>query len=219
MTNIEAAQAIRSDWENRLQPTTAAHDEFAALIDATRAVQEAVTRSRPTPAAAARIAAALGEIATDLREFEVDEDGQPAGKRYDLAGRGHPLPPPLHIDTVTGTTVAARVTVGRFHSGRYALNGGVTTLIFDEILARLANAGGRPWGRTAYLTVHFRAPAPLHTELRVTAELLRQEGRKRFLRGAMHHGDLLVAEAEGLWVELKPEQTQNFSIATEVSGR
>ncbi|MCX4098463.1 hotdog fold domain-containing protein [Nocardia sp. alder85J] len=221
MTNIEAASDIwEPSWEARLEPTAVGADEFAALIEATRAVQEAVTRSCPTPAAAARVAAALREIASELEEFEADEDGQLAGKRYDLAGRGHPLPVPLHIETVTDTAASARIVVGRFHSGRYALNGGVTTLIFDEILARVANGGNRPWARTACLTVQFRAPAPLHTELRVTAELVGREGRKRFMRGAMYHGDQVVAEAEGLWVELRPEQTQIFSNnGTEVSER
>ncbi|MQY26037.1 PaaI family thioesterase [Nocardia aurantia] len=220
MTNIDAAQDIWTpSWENRLIPTAEAGDEFAELIAATRAAQEAVTRSYPTPEVATRLAAGLREIASELGEFEADEDGQLAGKRYDLPGRGHPLPAPLHIDTVTDTSASARVTVGRFHSGRYALNGGVTTLIFDEILARVANGGGRPWARTACLTVQFRAPAPLHTELRVTAELVGQEGRKRYLRGAMYHGDLLVAEADGLWVEIRTEQAQNLSHQTEVSAR
>jgi acyl-coenzyme A thioesterase PaaI-like protein len=91
------------------------------------------------------------------------------------------------------------------------MNGGVTPLIFDEIMARLANDSGRPWARTAYLNVNFRAPAPLDVELRVEAEYLRQDGRKRFMRGTMYHGEVLVADADGLWVELKPEQTLNIS--------
>jgi hypothetical protein len=33
-----------------------------------------------------------------------------------------------------------------------------------------------------------------------------EQGRKRFLRGTVHHGDRLCAEAEGLFVELKPGQ-------------
>jgi hypothetical protein len=40
----------------------------------------------------------------------------------------------------------------------------------------------------------------------VEAEFVGQDGRKRFMRGAMYDGDILVADVEGLWVELKPEQ-------------
>ncbi|GAA4484558.1 PaaI family thioesterase [Rhodococcus olei] len=208
-------------WPDPFRPTVNADtdDEYADLVEALREVQEAVTRSRPTPEVAAEVATALRTAARRLRTFEVDEDTQIAGKRWEIPGKGHALAPALHIDTVTDTTVTGRVTVGRFHSGRYAMNGGVTPLIFDEILARLANSAGRPWGRTAYLNVNYRAPAPLHTELTVTAELLGQEGRKRFLRGALHHGDVLVADAEGLWVELKPEQTLNISKDAEGSDR
>ncbi|MFC8529903.1 PaaI family thioesterase [Nocardia sp. NPDC057227] len=201
-------------WDDPVLPTRDARDEYAALVEALRAVQESVTRSAPTPAAAAASARRLREIATALDVFEVDEDNQPAGKRWELAGRGHASAPPLHLDEVTATTARGRVTVHRFHSGRYAMNGGVTPLIFDEILARLANRD-RPWARTAYLRVDYRAPAPLHCELTVSAELVRIDGRKRTMRGRLHHGELLLAEAEGLWVELRAEQTGNLSRETE----
>ncbi|OLL21542.1 MULTISPECIES: PaaI family thioesterase [unclassified Rhodococcus (in: high G+C Gram-positive bacteria)] len=199
------------DWNDPFDPTVEAGDEFAELVAAVRAVQEAFTRSRPDPAAASGIAGTLRSVAQRLEELEVGEDDQIAGHRWDLAGRGQALAPPLHIDAVTETTARGRVTVGRFHAGRYAMNGGVTPLIFDEIMARLANDSGRPWARTAYLNVNFRAPAPLDVELRVEAEYLRQDGRKRFMRGTMYHGEVLVADADGLWVELKPEQTINIS--------
>ncbi|ORL16612.1 PaaI family thioesterase [Prescottella equi] len=206
-------------WTDPFLPTVDADDEYADMVQALREVQEAVTRSLPTPEAAAEAAAALRAVARRMRAFEVDEDEQIAGKRWEIPGKGHALAPVLHIDTVTDTVATGRVAVGRFHSGRYAMNGGVTPLIFDELLARLANSARRPWGRTAYLNVNFRALAPLYTELTVRAELVGQEGRKRFLRGEMYHGDVLVADADGLWVELKPEQTQNISKDLEGSGR
>ncbi|MFV9428738.1 PaaI family thioesterase [Rhodococcus aetherivorans] len=201
----------KPDWNDPFDPTAEADDEFAELVDALRSVQEAFTRSRPDTVSAARITQQLRSVAKELQSLEVGEDEQISGRRWDLAGRGQALAPPLHIDEVTETAARGRVTVGRFYSGRYAMNGGVTPLIFDEIMARLANDAGRPWARTAYLNVNFRAPAPLHVELRVEAEFVRQEGRKRFMRGRMYHEDVLVADADGLWVELKPEQTLNIS--------
>lgn len=199
------------DWNDPFDPTMEADDEFADLVDAVRSVQEAFTRSRPDPASAARIAHRLRSVAEELQSMKVGEDDQIPGRRWDLAGRGQALAPPLRIDEVTETAARGRVTVGRFYSGRYAMNGGAMPLIFDEIMARLANDAGRPWARTAYLNVNFRAPAPLHVELRVEAEFERQVGRKRFMRGWMYHENVLVADADGLWVELKPEQTLNIS--------
>ncbi|QHE70484.1 PaaI family thioesterase [Rhodococcus sp. WAY2] len=214
---MDATVGARDDiwspsWDDPFEPTTDSDDEFAELTEALRAVQEAVTRSRPNPETAGRAARTLRDLAARLAEFEVDEDEQISGRRWDLPGRGHTLSPPLHVDEVTETRARGHVTVGRFHSGRYAMNGGVTPLIFDEILARLANSSGRPWARTAYLRVDYRAPAPLGVELRVEAEFAGQDGRKRFMRGAMYHGDVLVAEVEGLWIELKPDQTHNVSL-------
>lgn len=215
------ADPWRPDWSDPFRPTTSCPEEwnpdghgtdaYESMVQALRDVQEAVTRSRPTPQAAADAAVALRAVARLMQPHEVDEDEQIAGKRWLTAGKGHTLAPVLHIDHVTETTATARVTIGRFHSGRYAMNGGVTPLIFDELLARLANSAGRPWGRTAYLHVDYRAPVPLHTELTVTAELTEQRGRKRTLCGAMYAGETLLAEARGLWVELKAEHTHNIS--------
>ncbi|MET4167694.1 MULTISPECIES: PaaI family thioesterase [Gordonia] len=205
------ADPWRPDWSDPFRPTTSGDDEYESMVQALREVQEAVTRSRPTPTAAAEATAALRAVARLMWPHEVDEDEQIAGKRWSTPGKGHALAPALHIDHVTETTAVARVTIGRFHSGRYAMNGGVTPLIFDELLARLANSAGRPWGRTAYLHVDYRSPAPLHTELTLTAELVEQCGRKRTMRGAMFAGETLLAEVHGLWVELKPEQTLDIS--------
>ena len=49
----------------------------------------------------------------------------------------------------------------------------------------------------------------------MSARLVGQQGRKRFLYGALHHGDVLLAEAEGLWIELKPEHTHDISMELE----
>lgn len=192
-------------WEDTFVPTAPADDEFASMIGALAEVQEAATRSLPTKEELSAFADRLSALAADLRRHEVSEDEQLAGKRWDMAGRGQTLIPPLHLVEMTPTMARGHVTVGRFYSGRYAMNGGVTPLIFDELLSRLANGFGRTWARTAYLKVDYRAPAPLETRLTLSAEVSSEQGRKRFVRGAMHDGDTLVAEAEGLWVEIRPE--------------
>jgi hypothetical protein len=40
----------------------------------------------------------------------------------------------------------------------------------------------------------------------VEAHVGRVEGRKRFLTGAIYHDGTLTADAEGLFVELRPDQ-------------
>jgi hypothetical protein len=66
----------------------------------------------------------------------------------------------------------------------------------------LANTGDRGPSRTAFLNLDYRSITPIEEELRVTAWFEAEQGRKRFLRGTLHHGDTLCAEAHGLFVEL-----------------
>lgn len=210
-SSSSAAARLRPSWQDQLQPTAPGADEFAELTEAVALLAESFTRSDPPPEVVAVLAARIREIAAVLADYEVSEDDQPVGKLWDRPGRGQILTPALHIDEVTAETVRARFTLGRFHSGRDALNGGVTPMIFDEALSRLANAGGRPWARTAHLAVDYLAPAPLHRELSVTAELVGEDGRKRWMRGEIRDDTTLLAEATGLWIVPRPPQPKAHS--------
>lgn len=75
---------------------------------------------------------------------------------------------------------------------------------------RCSNAG-RPVSRTAYLHVDYRAVTPLNVDLVARARMDRVEGRKRWVTGELCRVDAsgaglgpAVAEAEGLFVELRP---------------
>ncbi|MFC5745616.1 hypothetical protein [Actinomadura rugatobispora] len=47
---------------------------------------------------------------------------------------------------------------------------------------------------------------PLGEPLTVEATVARVEGRKWHLRGTLHHGDRLCAEATALFLTLRPDQ-------------
>ncbi|GAA4672816.1 PaaI family thioesterase [Gordonia humi] len=204
-TADESVAVAEVSWIDDLPLSEPADDAFADLTAAVRELQEAFTRSRPDADTAVDVADRLRAAAALLRDQEVSEDEQLAGRLWSRAGRGQTMAPDLVFDEVGEDHARGHVIIERFHSGRYALNGGVTPMIFDEILSRLGNAHGRRWARTASMTVDYRAPAPLFTPLTVTAELIDQVGRKRRLRGAITHGDRLIAEAHGLWIETRPE--------------
>jgi acyl-CoA thioesterase FadM len=55
---------------------------------------------------------------------------------------------------------------------------------------------------TGRLTIHYRSPTPLRTELRFAGWVDRIEGRKTFALGTLHAGDRLCAEAEGLFISI-----------------
>ena len=72
---------------------------------------------------------------------------------------------------------------------------------FDEILGATQAMSGSP-GMTGTLTTVYRAPTPLHTELRFEATLDRVEGRKIFVSSRLHNGDTLCAEASGIFISV-----------------
>lgn len=57
---------------------------------------------------------------------------------------------------------------------------------------------------TASLTVNLRSPAFVGDELHQRAWVERLDGRKIFVRGEVHSGERLVAEATGLWIMPRP---------------
>ena len=50
----------------------------------------------------------------------------------------------------------------------------------------------------------YRKPTPLHTPLRFEARYLRTEGRKVLTDAQLLAGEVLCAEAEGLFVSMRP---------------
>jgi acyl-coenzyme A thioesterase PaaI-like protein len=85
------------------------------------------------------------------------------------------------------------------------VHGGYVAGAFDEVLGATQSLSGQP-GMTARLTVNYRSPTPLHTELHFVGELTKVEGRKIFTEGRLLAGDRLCAEAEGLFISINPEK-------------
>lgn len=179
---------------------------FPGMIDALRVLQNRITGSAPSEELAAEVSRTLTDLVVQVGAHAVDEEGQIAG-RIDLPGRAQALVPVIYLDERDEQHAAGRVTFGRFYlGGNGAVHGGAIPLVFDEVMGRLANTGGRPRSRTAYLHVNYRSITPIERELRLTARFDREEGRKRFLSGELRDGDTLCADAEGLFVALRPGQ-------------
>jgi acyl-coenzyme A thioesterase PaaI-like protein len=81
------------------------------------------------------------------------------------------------------------------------VHGGYVAAAFDEVLGSTQSLAGRP-GMTANLSVDYRSPTPLHTELRFESWVTGVEGRKTYTHGTLHAGDRLCAEADGLFVAI-----------------
>src|SRR5258706_87471 len=79
------------------------------------------------------------------------------------------------------------------------VHGGIVAAIFDELLGFTQSLSGRQ-GMTGRLTISYRSPTPLHTELRYESRIESVRGRKIMCTGQLYAGDTLCAEAEGLFI-------------------
>jgi acyl-coenzyme A thioesterase PaaI-like protein len=102
-------------------------------------------------------------------------------------------------EEVFGTMVVTDTMVGA--PGR--LHGGIMMAFFDEALGLVSHHLGAAT-MTATLTVDLRAPAYVGATLSQRAWCERREGRKWSMRGEVHEGGRLIAEARGLWIEPRP---------------
>lgn len=171
------------------------------MIDALRRLQDRIAEARPPEDVIASIANTLATLAAALAPYTAAEEQRITGKRWDLEGRGQAFVPPVSIDHSDSQRRVGRVAFGPFHLGAGGVvHGGVIPLVFVEMLGLFANSANRPLSRMAYLNVDFRAAVHVGAEVRIEARLLRIEGRKIFIAGALLDGDSELATAEALFV-------------------
>ncbi|HVW43568.1 MAG TPA: PaaI family thioesterase [Amycolatopsis sp.] len=194
-------------WDRRRRTPPDPPEGFTEMIDALRVLQNRITAAAPPADLVGDATKILTELATRLEPYEVPEREQLTGHLSDVPGRAQSMTPVLLIDEYDDFHVRGRVTFGRFYlGGNGAVHGGAIPLVFDEILGRLSNTGERLPSRTAYLHVDYRSITPIEKELQFSGEFVSEEGRKRVLRGTIRDGETLCAEAEGLFVQLRPGQ-------------
>jgi acyl-coenzyme A thioesterase PaaI-like protein len=127
-----------------------------------------------------------------------------------MIGLANPLAPPITIAQSGEHSAVGRATFGSAYEGPPGcLHGGFVAAAFDEVLGFVQSLTGNP-GFTGRLTVHYRSPTPLHTELHFDGAIERIEGRKIFASGQLHAGDQLCAEAEGLFISARPGRMEEL---------
>jgi acyl-coenzyme A thioesterase PaaI-like protein len=177
------------------------------LVSALRDVQDLIVQRDPPEEVLHASTELLRGVAHDLRRFPATEWSQGAGAWDAGTRQAGPLVPPFVIDRSADDALVGRATFTPFfHGGGGAAHGGAIPLLFDHVLGRLCNAPGRTRSRTAYLHVNYRRIAPIGRELGLDATLDREEGRKLFATARLLDGDDLVADAEGLYLALRPGQ-------------
>jgi acyl-coenzyme A thioesterase PaaI-like protein len=194
-------------WQEPTVRSPGGGAEYGDMIAALREFLDNVAAAAPDAATTVALTDDLNRWAERLAQSAVPERQQIFARRLDLPGRGQTMSPSFIPIAGDREKVAGTVTFGRyFLGGGGAVHGGAIPLLFDEVLGRLASSGGRAPARTAYLHTDFRSITPVGVELAVRAWFVNEHGRKRTLRAQLTHGDTLCAEAEGLFIELRPDQ-------------
>jgi Thioesterase superfamily len=188
-------------------PPSAAHERLAA---ATRRLVEVVLRTNADDAALDAAADALERVVARFPPSDRASwaSGRPRAHgeylpRSPLVGSVHPAAVPFTWEYHAGRFVGHGVAGAAYEGPPGYVHGGWVALMFDEALGVANVAGGHP-GMTARLTIRYRRPTPLGVELRLEAWTTARQGRRITTVGTLHAGDVLCAEAEGLFVDLTP---------------
>lgn len=137
-----------------------------------------------------------------------------------VTGTGSALAPPLRIEQ-SGDVTIGTCTLGLAFEGppSYA-HGGVSALLLDQMLGYAVSASGHP-GMTVRLETSYRAPVPLQTPLRLTAEAIAIEGRRVTASGTIATAaepDAVLVAATGTFVALSADQARRLFAAVWESG-
>lgn len=179
---------------------------YGRTIDSLRTFLDRFAQAVPGEELLGELGETLDQWSDRLEPLGAPERQRVYGRRQELPGRGQVTSPQFFADSENDQEVTGRVRFGQyFLGGNMAAHGGTLPLFFDELLGRLAQSG-RTACRTAYLRTDYRSITPIGPELTARAWVVEETGRKRFLRGTLHHGDVLCAEADALFVELRPGQ-------------
>ncbi len=213
MPEPERKRTWVTHWEASAAPASGAWAEKRRLASAMRLVIERLVTSDAPEDELSRAADALegyaDRLATHpkLTRYEGVAESATAGDvraffdQSPLIGRANPLSPPVVL-RAEGERVHGEVTFGAAYEGPPGcVHGGFVAAAFDEVLGFAQSMTGQP-GMTGTLTVRYRKPTPLKTALRFDAGVDRVEGRKIFASGKLYAGELLTAEAEGIFVSV-----------------
>jgi acyl-coenzyme A thioesterase PaaI-like protein len=201
-------------------PSDTARDTARRLADEVRALTADLHAADATADALDRATRLVAEAraaldgAPRVRWYEVDGDVDEATRRrlteehreHSLyRGAANPLAPPLTVATATrddGTPiVVGAVRLDRSREGPpRSVHGGLVAGLFDDLLGGTLALAGAPASVTGRLTVRYRRPTPIDTDLEFEAWVDHQRGRRLTARALCRAGGTVTAEAEALFI-------------------
>jgi hypothetical protein len=190
--------------------------ERAVLATSLRAlIDAAMTAEDVDGETLLEIAGALDRFTARIGGPKADKPGYLARSHGDylprspIVGEASPLSPRIDWETVDGGVEGRGVFGAPYEGPPGYVHGGWIACAFDEMLGIANIAAGHP-GMTARLTIHYRRPTPLFREVRIRAWVDRTEGRRIMSRAEVWADDVLTAEADGVFVQPRPELAQQY---------
>jgi uncharacterized protein (TIGR00369 family) len=188
------------------------------LVDAAVRTEVSLDELAAATDAARQLAAALRAETRGLHDIARVDDPEIGERWYSpVYGPGNPVAPPMVATDSPDGRATGHVTLGKPHEGPPGLvHGGVVATLLDHVLARALRAAGRG-GLTATLTVTYRRPVQLGVPLVATAEMGTTDGRRTTATARLVAEDdpsTTLAEAEGLFVALRPERAADVFAPT-----
>lgn len=173
-----------------------------ALMDMEASEEDLIAAAEATEAFAARLESTRkGHLSYGFAEAGPSGNVRAMFDRSPVIGMGNPVAAPLKM-RVEGDEVVGTAVFGAQYEGPPGhVHGGITASAFDEVLGMAQARTGRP-GMTGTLTIRYRQPTPLHREVTFRGRVDRIDGRKIFASGTLHAGEVLCAEAEGIFISV-----------------
>ncbi|MGH9025355.1 MAG: PaaI family thioesterase [Acidimicrobiia bacterium] len=200
--------------------------ELRRLADALRLVVDQITRTEAAPGTLIRAAetveaaAAVLEPETPSWGPHIPARGAPDGDPHDyfpfspVVGFFNPLAPPVEVEVRDGVVHGQANLGSAFEGPPGCVHGGVIASMFDELLG-IVNIAAGVGAMTGTLTIRYRKPTPLQTDLRFELRHTGVERRKVFAAGSMYAGDELCAEAEGIFILTAYRQFDDLRVEAE----
>jgi acyl-coenzyme A thioesterase PaaI-like protein len=190
--------------------------ELRRLADAVRRVTNQIVLTGATPEqllrAAEQVEAAADTLAPATPEWTLSvpaflSEGDP--HRYfpfsPQIGLWNPLAPPVRVWIDDGVVRGEGNLDAAYEGPPGCVHGGIIASLFDELLG-VANITAGVGAMTGTLTIRYRSPTPLKTDLTFTARHTGIDGRKVRSEGTIHAGERLCAECEGIFIIVDHEK-------------
>ena len=198
-----------------------AHFASAARAELAQALRTLIETSMTTPHATddelRTATAAVASVTAALRP-DSDLDRGPGFTprshgdylpRSPVVGEASPMSPRIDWEIIDGRCHARGIFGAQYEGPPGYVHGGMVALAFDEMLGIVNIANGSP-GMTGTLTIRYRRPTPLYRAVTFEAWVERVEGRRVQSRAVLRAGEVVCAEAEGLFIQPRPELAAEY---------